>query len=82
MKFSKLLLQNNPKPFPFYGEILRSSVRIPSRHPQLQCDQIWRNFATLAKTLKSWAIFEGLFTIWENFGQTLANLVCHWASFH
>ena len=25
-----------------------------------QCNQIWRNFATLAKRLKSWAIFGGL----------------------
>ena len=25
----------------------------------LQCDQIWRNFAILAKSSKSWAIFSG-----------------------
>ena len=27
-------------------------------------------------------LFEGLFTIWKNLGPTLANFVCHWASFH
>ena len=37
-------------------------------------DQIWRNFAIMAKFSKSWANFEGLFTIWENFGPTLAKL--------
>ena len=47
-----------------------------------QCDQIWRNFAILAKSSKSWAIFEGLCTIWENLGPNWANFVCHWASFH
>ena len=36
---------------------------------------IWQN-------LQYWAIFEGLFPIWKNFGPTLANFVCHWASFH
>ena len=25
-----------------------------------QCDRIWQNFATLAKSLKSWAIYAGL----------------------
>ena len=34
-----------------------------------QCDQIWRNFANLAKSSKSWAFFEGLFTIWGNLDQ-------------
>ena len=47
-----------------------------------QCDQIWRIFATLAKMSKSWAIFEGLFPILENFGPTLANLLHYWANFY
>ena len=46
----------------------------------IQCDQIWRNFATLAKSLKSWAILGDLFTIWQNFGPALASFVCHWAN--
>ena len=34
-------------------------------------------FATLAKC----PIFEGLFTIWKDFGPSLANFVLHWANF-
>ena len=36
-----------------------------------QCDQIWRNFATLAKIKKSWS----LFGIWENFELALTVVV-------
>ena len=32
-----------------------------------------KSLAILAKSLKSWATFYGLFTFWENFGPTLAN---------
>ena len=42
----------------------------------LLCDQIWQNLQSLGQ------FFEGLFTNWENLGLTLANFVCHWASFH
>ena len=38
----------------------------------VQCDHIWRKFATLAIFLKSLAIFEGLFNIWQNCELTLA----------
>ena len=38
-----------------------------------QCDQIWRNFATLQNLQSLGRIFEGLFTIWQNFKPILAN---------
>ena len=37
-----------------------------------QRDQIWRNFATLAKFYQSLAILKGLFSIWQNCESTLA----------
>ena len=44
--------------------------RINSRE---QCDQIWRNFAILAKSSKSWTIFWGfifyLWISWTNYGK-------------
>ena len=53
----------------FFGEI---SLKPSSDHivHLRQCDQIWQNFAALVKYSKSWAIFEGLFTIRQNFGPT------------
>ena len=39
----------------------------------LQCDQIWWNFATLAKKSDYLAIFLGLVGIWQHFEPTLAN---------
>ena len=33
----------------------------------VQCDQIRQNFATLAKVLRSLAIFKGLFKVWQTF---------------
>ena len=39
-----------------------------------QCDQIWRNFATLAKVCILWQFFDSLFRIWQNTNVTLANL--------
>ena len=36
----------------------------------------WQNLQSLGQ------FFEGLFTIWENLGPTLANFVCHFGSFH
>ena len=45
----------------------------------VQCDQIWRNFATATKL---WANFDSLFLIWQNVEHTLANLVHYWANFH
>ena len=33
----------------------------------MQCDHIWRNFATYAKYYKSLAIAEALFEIWQTF---------------
>ena len=46
-----------------------------------QGDQIWQNFATLAKLYKSLANFLQFFLIWQNVKPTLANLVHHWAIF-
>ena len=46
-----------------------------------QCDQIWRNFATLAKFWKALAILKGLFGIWQTFVPNLVNLYCNWAKF-
>ena len=46
-----------------------------------QCDQIWRNFTTLAKVNESLANFYGLFPIWQNAYPTLANLWHYWANF-
>ena len=38
-----------------------------------QCDQIWRNFATLAKGKNSlWQAFEGLLSVCQDFEPTLA----------
>ena len=50
--------------------------------PYLQCDQIWRNFATLQKLTCIWQILDSLFLIWQNAEHTLANLWHYWASFH
>ena len=47
-----------------------------------QRDQIWRNFATLAKSSKFPAIFESSFGIWHTFKPILTNFVCLWADFH
>ena len=46
-----------------------------------QCDQIGRNFATLATFLKSWANFVGSFSICQNCEHILAILLCYWAIF-
>ena len=42
--------------------------------PDWQCDQIWRNFATLAEFSKSLAIFEGLFRNRQNIDHALVNI--------
>ena len=39
-----------------------------------QCDQIWRNFATLATLTRIWQKFDSLFFIWQNAEPTLTNL--------
>ena len=41
-----------------------------------QCDQIWRNFGTLAKFKIIWQLYEGLISIWKMFDPTLENSVC------
>ena len=44
---------------------------------QNQCDQIWRNFATVAKFTSFgnfWQTVDSLFLIWQNADHTLANL--------
>ena len=41
-----------------------------------QCDQIWRNFATLAKFKNIWQLYKGLVSIWQTFEPTLENSVC------
>ena len=64
--------------------ILPPILYITNVHRDLnrQCDQIWRNFGSVAKSSKSWSIIGGLFTIWQNFEPTLANFVYFWANFH
>ena len=47
-----------------------------------QRDQIWRNFATLAKSSNIPAIFESSFGICHTFKPILTNFVCLWADFH
>ena len=49
-----------------------------------QCDQIWRNFATFAKHIKTLAKFWGFikYSIWQNFEPTLANVLCKCTNFH
>ena len=47
-----------------------------------QCAQIWRIFATLPNVKHFWQYFEGFFSTLQTFEPTLANLVCHWATFH
>ena len=41
-----------------------------------QCDQIWHSFKSLGQ------IFEGLFSIWQNFNLTLGRMICYCISFH
>ena len=36
---------------------------------------LWQNIQSLGQ------VFQGLFTIWQNFGPTLVNFVCPWANF-
>ena len=38
--------------------------------------QLWQNF------LRPLTIFECLFSIWQKFDPTWANLLCYWAIFH
>ena len=45
-----------------------------------KCDQIGRNFATLAKFQKSFAIFCTVFSIWQNIKPTLVDFLCFWAN--
>ena len=45
-----------------------------------QCDQIWQNFATLAKFKNIWQLYKGLICIWQTFKLTLENSVCFWAN--
>ena len=46
-----------------------------------QCDQICRYFATLATFMNLCQMFDGLFSVWQNFEPTLAKLYCFWATF-
>ena len=47
-----------------------------------QCDQIWHNFATLAKNINLWQCLKGLFAFWISFKPILAQLFCIGANFH
>ena len=49
---------------------------------QKQRDQIWRNFATLAKLCKSLGNFSKLNLVLEKNQQSLVKLVCFWANLH
>ena len=46
------------------------------------CDQIWRNFATLAKSFKYWAIYLVLNYYLAKFEPTLAKFVYFWSNIH
>ena len=48
--------------------------------PHQQCDQIWQNFATLAKFSSLWPFLEGLFRIWQNVEHTLGIFLRFWAN--
>ena len=49
----------------------------------LHGDQIWRNFATLAKRFKTLAkYFNGLLSIWQTFVPTLEKVLCYLTNFH
>ena len=37
----------------------------------MQCDQVWRNYATLATFLHLWQFLECLFFVWQSFEPTL-----------
>ena len=45
-----------------------------------QCDQIWRNFATLAKFWKTFANFKGLLVFGQNFLPNLVKFTCNLAN--
>ena len=47
-----------------------------------QCNQIWRNFATLAKCSNSLAILEGIFSTRQNIEDTLVIFLYYWANGH
>ena len=47
-----------------------------------QCDQIWPNFATLAKFYKSVAIFWRLVKYLARLWTYLGNVLCYWAKVH
>ena len=65
-----------PNAFPYHrgesNQICRFTISM--NLPHVQCDQIWRNFATLANLTSIWQIFDSLFLIWQNAEHTLANL--------
>ena len=46
-----------------------------------QCDQIWRNFATLAINQTPLAISRGFFGTWQTFESTLGNIYAIWQTF-
>ena len=57
-------------------------LKNPLKVTYIQCDQIWRNFAPLAKIYKHLQIFDSLCLIWQNTELTLANLWHYWVNFH
>ena len=58
---------------------IQSCIRLQKQHLS-QCDQVWRNFTTMAKKSKSFGYFlDSLFSIWQSFAPALAFL-CHGAN--
>ena len=57
-------------------------TKINEKEARDQCDQIWRNYATLAKKSAIVTKFGGSFSIWHIVQQTLANFLWYWANLH
>ena len=67
--------------YPIYSLCRILSVKLGTLHLR-QCDQIWRNFSTLANVKNSCQLFEALISIWKIFEPTLENSVCFWANLY
>ena len=70
--------QNGKKCLEAWLDEEKEKVTVRNRINREQCDQIWRNFAILAKSSKSWTIL----WVYLLSGNILANCICQWASFH
>jgi len=86
-KVQKIAQSGRTDHSPPYGEFslirpwaMSDNVGTFAQHPpsttssSIQCDQIWRNFATLQTFTSFWQIFHHLFLIWQNAEYALENL--------